>query len=128
MPFLTFDGIVGGYVWDYSDGMEFLRVFWDAATAIDSAAVDLDEGKRFPLCAPDPLRSLFQSVGLKNVEVASLEIATRFESFKDYWGPSWEPRGQRLHSSHLWELRGARSSRKTCGIACHLTATKVSIW
>jgi hypothetical protein len=32
--------------------MEFLRHFWDAATALDPAARELDEGVRFPLCHP----------------------------------------------------------------------------
>jgi trans-aconitate methyltransferase len=26
-------GVVAGYVWDYADGMEFLRLFWDEAGA-----------------------------------------------------------------------------------------------
>jgi SAM-dependent methyltransferase len=84
---LTKGGIVGGYVWDYSSKMEFLRVFWEEASALDPAAADLDEGKRFPLCAPDPLHSLFLSAGLKDVLVVPLEITTRFESFSDYWEP-----------------------------------------
>lgn len=84
---LTDGGLVAAYVWDYSQGMEFLRVFWDAAVALDPNAADLDEGKRFPLCSPAPLRSLFESVGLSNIEVTSLETITRFDSFSDYWTP-----------------------------------------
>jgi len=87
MPFLAPGGIVGGYVWDYTAGMEFLRVFWDAASAINPAAIDLDEAKRFPLCAPGPLRSLFLSAGLNNVQVKPIGIRTRFVSFMDYWEP-----------------------------------------
>jgi ubiquinone/menaquinone biosynthesis C-methylase UbiE len=30
-------GIVAAAVWDYSDGMEMLRVFWDEAVALDAA-------------------------------------------------------------------------------------------
>jgi len=85
--FLEPGGIVGAYVWDYAGGMEFLRAFWDVASIIDPAAAELDEGKRFPLCAPDPLKLLFQSAGLKNVETAPLEIVTRFKNFADYWEP-----------------------------------------
>ncbi len=87
MRHLTPGGIVGCYVWDYASRMEFLRVFWEAASAIDATALELDEGKRFPLCAPDPLRSLFESAGLKEVQVKPLEIKTRFENFADYWEP-----------------------------------------
>jgi trans-aconitate methyltransferase len=84
---MSSDGVVAAYVWDYAEGMELLRVFWDAASDLDSNAIDLDEGKRFPICAPDPLRSLFQTAGLKNVEVAPLYVTTSFEGFSDYWDP-----------------------------------------
>jgi SAM-dependent methyltransferase len=42
-------GTVAAYVWDYADGMEFLRLFWDDAVALDPGAIALHEGKRFPL-------------------------------------------------------------------------------
>ena len=31
-------GLVAGYVWDYADGMQLLRGFWDAAVALDPGA------------------------------------------------------------------------------------------
>jgi hypothetical protein len=37
--------------------MELIRRFWDAAAALDRAAADLDEGRRFPLCRPEPLQA-----------------------------------------------------------------------
>lgn len=80
-------GTVAVYVWDYAEGMEFIRAFWDAAVSLDPAAAEYDEGLRFPICRPDPLRQLAESVGLKEVEVRSLEIATRFPNFDDYWAP-----------------------------------------
>jgi len=80
-------GTVAVYVWDYADGMEFIRAFWDAAVSLDPSAAEQDEGARFPLCQPDPLRRLFENAGLKAVEVRSLEIPTRFQSFDDYWAP-----------------------------------------
>ena len=57
-------GVVAGYVWDYAEGMALMRHFWDAATALDPAAADLDEGRRFPLCRPAPLRELWVGAGL----------------------------------------------------------------
>jgi SAM-dependent methyltransferase len=56
-------GVIGAYVWDYADGMHLIRRFWDAATALDPAAGDLDEGIRFPLCRPEPLGELFRRGG-----------------------------------------------------------------
>ena len=57
-------GTVAVYVWDYADKMEFMRYFWDAVSAIDPANQNLDEGTRFPICQPQPLRDLFSAAGL----------------------------------------------------------------
>ena len=81
------DGIVAAYVWDYAGTMEFMRYFWDAAAALDDAALALDEGKRFPLCRPDRLKALFSTAGVRGVEVRSIDVPTRFENFDDYWSP-----------------------------------------
>ena len=78
---------VSACVWDYSDGMQFLRYFWDAAAAVDVAARELDEGNRFPLCRPDALTALFRGGGLSEVRCEPIEIATTFASFDDYWRP-----------------------------------------
>jgi len=78
---------VSACVWDYREGMEPLRRFWDAATAADSAARELDEGNRFPLCRRDALTALFRSGGLGDVRCEPLEIRTEFVSFEDYWQP-----------------------------------------
>ena len=80
-------GLVAAYVWDYAGKMELIRYFWDAAVALDPAASPLDEGRRFPLCAPDRLRELFAQAGLGDVQVRSIDIATPFRNFDDYWIP-----------------------------------------
>jgi SAM-dependent methyltransferase len=80
-------GVVAAYVWDYAGRMEFLRVFWDEAVALDAKARDLDEGVRFAMCRPDALESIFRNAGLRDTRSVALEIPTRFESFSDYWGP-----------------------------------------
>lgn len=81
------DGIVAAYVWDYAGKMELMRYFWDAAVELDGAAFDLDEGRRFPLCRPDALASLFAGGGLGEVETRSIDVETRFRDFDDYWTP-----------------------------------------
>ena len=45
-------GVVAAYVWDYAGKMELMRHFWDAAVALDPAAVEADEGSRFPSVSP----------------------------------------------------------------------------
>jgi SAM-dependent methyltransferase len=80
-------GTVAAYVWDYAGRMELMRHFWDAAVALNPAAAELDEGRRFPLCRPAPLEALFVQAGLRAVEVRPLDIATPFRDFDDYWTP-----------------------------------------
>lgn len=80
-------GMVAAYVWDYADQMQFMRYFWDAVIALHLDPFELDEGRRFPICKPEPLAALFQSVGLDQVDVRSIDIPTRFRDFEDYWTP-----------------------------------------
>jgi hypothetical protein len=78
---------VAAYVWDYAGMMQLMRHFWNAAAALDSAAAELDEGKRFPVCAPQPLEHLFRVQGLKEVCTRAIDIVTHFRDFDDYWNP-----------------------------------------
>ena len=80
-------GIVAAYVWDYAEGMQMMRHFWDAAGALDPKAVELDEGRRFTMCKPAPLTNLFRTAGLKKVEVRAIDVPTVFSNFDDYWSP-----------------------------------------
>lgn len=80
-------GVVAAYVWDYAGKMELMRYFWNAAVALDAAAIDLDEGRRFPICQPTPLAELFTQAGLREVEVRPIDVATDFRDFDDYWSP-----------------------------------------
>ncbi len=78
------DGVVASCTWDYADGMQMLRVFWDAALELDPAAPD--EGRVMRLCSEPELTDLWTSRGLLDVETAPLEIETTHPSFADYWG------------------------------------------
>jgi SAM-dependent methyltransferase len=81
-------GLVGAYVWDYGDGMAMLRHLFDAALEVDpDGAVEHDEGKRFPLCRPGPLRGAFEDAGLRSVEVDEVVVPTVFSDVGDYWSP-----------------------------------------
>jgi SAM-dependent methyltransferase len=80
-------GTVAAYVWDYADGMQPIRAFWDAAIELDPAARELDEGVRFPLCAPAALQAAFAGAGLADVGTTALDVEARFAGFDDYWRP-----------------------------------------
>lgn len=80
-------GVVAVYVWDYADGMQLIRLFWDAAITLNPKARDLDEAVRFPHCRPEALHALFTNGGLRDVMTAAIDVPTVFENFDDYWSP-----------------------------------------
>jgi SAM-dependent methyltransferase len=81
-------GVIAFYVWDYpGGGMELMRAFWNAAVALDAAAADFAEGKRFPFCTPEGLMALATESGLRSVATTAIEVATAFADFDDYWRP-----------------------------------------
>jgi len=81
------EGVAAAYVWDYAEGMAMMRHFWDAAIALDPAAAECDEGRRFPLCRPQSLHDLWTVAGLESVTVRAIEVPTVFADFDDYWNP-----------------------------------------
>jgi hypothetical protein len=76
----TARGVVSACVWDYAEGMQFLRYFWDAAVSIDPAASALDEGRRFPICRPAALVDLFDAGGLSDVRCEAIETPTELQA------------------------------------------------
>lgn len=79
-------GVVASAVWDYGDGMQMLRTFWDAAVALDPNAAPRDE-RHMPLCAHGALAELWRTHGLEDVDEQPLSIEMAFASFDDYWQP-----------------------------------------
>jgi SAM-dependent methyltransferase len=79
-------GTVAAAVWDYGEGMEMLRVFWDEAVKVTPAADRRDE-RHMPFCRRGELADLWRQHGLQDVAEEGLTIETRFASFADYWEP-----------------------------------------
>jgi len=80
-------GMAAAYVWDYAGQMRMMRTFWDAAVELNPAARALDEGVRFAVCRPGPLRALWEGAGLEVVETLAVDVETRFRDFHDFWTP-----------------------------------------
>ena len=81
-------GRVAFYVWDYpGGGVEFMRAFWTAAAALDPAARDLTEDRRFPFCTPASLAAELADAGLTDIRSAPLTSPTFFRDFNDFWHP-----------------------------------------
>lgn len=79
-------GIVAAAVWDYGEGMEMLRTFWDAAIALRPVDGAKDE-RHMPLCGRGELAALWRRGGFESVVEERLTIEARFSSFDDYWIP-----------------------------------------
>jgi SAM-dependent methyltransferase len=106
---LATGGRVSAWVWDYADGMQMLRVFWDAVIEEHPPSADLDEGARFPVCAPGGLRRLFTGSGLTDVVDGEVTIPMVFTDFDDYWQPFLG--GQGPASAYLLALPEERLDR-----------------
>jgi SAM-dependent methyltransferase len=121
--------VIAFYVWDYpGGGVEFMRAFWNAATALDAKALDLTEDRRFPFCTPNGLRNLATQAGLSAPDVTAIEAATVFKDFEDFWHPFTLGAGpapgycMSLAAAAREQLRGKLSGR------CRGARTARSIW
>jgi SAM-dependent methyltransferase len=109
-------GTVAAYVWDYAGKMQLLRHFWDVVVSLDPAALELDEGRRFPICEPLLLHNLFQKCDLSNVEAIPIDIETQFRDFDDYWTPFLGGQGPApSYAMSLPEAARARLRNKLLG-------------
>ena len=79
-------GVIAAAVWDYGEGMQMLRMFWDEAVANDPSIAVRDE-RNMPLCKPGELSAFWSKHGLLQVEERPLEIQLAFSSFDDFWSP-----------------------------------------
>ena len=85
-------GIIAAAVWDYGEGMEMLRRFWDEAVALNPGWDARDE-RHMPLCRKGELEALWREHRLRDVSDDTLTVETRFSSFDDYWAPFLEKQG-----------------------------------
>jgi len=126
-------GIVSAAVWDYGEGMEMLRVFWDAAVQLDRAAATRDEVD-MPLCKKGELAAAWRQAGLHDVRETSLRATLRFSSFDDYWEPfrlGQGPAGAyvaRLPSERQMELRERLRRRLLGAETDHPIELQASAW
>ena len=98
-------GNVSAAVWDYSEGMRMLRIFFEAAATVDPAAEKLDE-KHMPLCHAGELAALWRSGGLERVVEQPIDVTMQFGNFADYWDPFLL--GQGPSGSYLRKLSAAQ--------------------
>lgn len=81
-------GVVAGCVWDYGGGMTMLRVFWEAAAALDpDGAAPAMESHTMRFSRPEELSALWASAELEHVEVTPIVAETSYDDFDDLWAP-----------------------------------------
>jgi ubiquinone/menaquinone biosynthesis C-methylase UbiE len=76
-------GWVSACVWDFDDGMEMLRHYWDAALEVDPAAPDEARTMRFG--KPGEIAQLLEATGLVDVVESTLRVESRYDSFEELW-------------------------------------------
>jgi SAM-dependent methyltransferase len=85
-------GTVAAAVWDYGEGMEILRVFWNEAMALEPGSDSRDE-RHMPFCRAGELAALWREHRLREVSERALAIQATFGSFDDYWSPFLDRQG-----------------------------------
>jgi len=76
-------GTVAACVWDFAEGMEMLRAFWDAALAIDPDAPD--EARTLRFGRPGEIAELFELTGMTDIRECTLGTSSTYESFDELW-------------------------------------------
>ncbi len=76
-------GTAAACVWDFGEGMPMLRLFWDAALAVDPTAPD-EASLRFG--RDGEIGSLFTEAGLRDVVNGALTVEAGYAGFDEFWG------------------------------------------
>lgn len=74
---------IGACVWDFDQGLDMLRHFWDAALALDTDAPDEARTLRFGRAGE--LVELFDAAGLQHTEEAELTVSSTYRDFDELW-------------------------------------------
>ncbi len=100
------DGVVAACVWDHGGSNGPLRLFWDAARALDP---DVDDESHLPGTRMGHLAELFDAAGLREIEATAFPVRLEHPTF-DAW---WEPftRGVGPAGAYLASLDADRRTR-----------------
>lgn len=76
-------GCVSACVWDFDEGMEMLRFFWDAALTLDPAAPD--EARTLKFGRPGEIAELFGAAGLEDIVESTMVVSSSYGGFDELW-------------------------------------------
>lgn len=74
---------VGACVWDFSEGMELLRFFWDAALELDTHAPDEARTMRFG--REGEITAWLSEAGLVDTRETTLAVGASYADFDELW-------------------------------------------
>lgn len=105
------DGVVAACVWDHAGGQGPLRVFWEAAHALDPTVRD---ESRLAGAREGHLAELLGSAGLRQIEETVISATLEHPSFDEWWEPY--TRGVGPAGSYVASLDAERQVelRETC--------------
>ena len=75
------DGVVAASSWDFSGGMEMLRIYWETARELDH---DLS-GESRSFGNLEELDALWRELGLEDVQAGPLEVSAEYQDFAELW-------------------------------------------
>jgi SAM-dependent methyltransferase len=76
-------GVAAACVWDFAQGMQMLRLFWDAALELDPAAPDQARTLRFG--RQGEIAELLVAAGFGDVVESTLEVASTYADVDELW-------------------------------------------
>ena len=76
-------GMVAACVWDFAQGMEMLRHFWNAALAVDAEAPT--EARTLRFGRPGEIVEVFQGAGLVDIAESELTVSSTYRDFDELW-------------------------------------------
>ncbi|MFT4217924.1 MAG: class I SAM-dependent methyltransferase [Micropruina sp.] len=72
---------IAACVWDFTEGMELLRAFWDAASSLDPEM----PGRSFRFGRPGEIAQWLADAGLEQVAEGTLAVESEYRDFGELW-------------------------------------------
>ncbi len=76
-------GTVAACVWDFAEGMQMLRHFWDAALTVDPDAPD--EARTLRFSREGEITQLFEAAGFHKLSETTLTVTSTYADFDELW-------------------------------------------
>lgn len=76
-------GTVAACVWDFAEGMQLIRAFWDAASAVDREAPDEDRVMRFGRAGE--IAEWLSGAHFADVAETTLTVTSSYRDFDELW-------------------------------------------